>query len=89
VLAEDVRVVTAAEFVECSNKFANKVHVHEITEENIASNSEVLNIRWEEKNVKKIAGTMKFHSFKCTGTHGSIQAAITSLDHEAKLFKLI
>jgi hypothetical protein len=89
VLAEDISVVSASDFVDCSNSFTNKIHVHEITQENIDDNNGVLKTRWENENVKNVPGTLKFHSFKCTNDLGEIQASITSLGHDAKFFKLI
>jgi hypothetical protein len=89
VLAEDIRVVTASEFVECSKKFSNRIHVYELTQEKIDSYKNLLTLRWEEKSVKAVPGTMKFHSFKPTEDPSKIQAAVTSLGHSSKDFILI
>jgi hypothetical protein len=89
VLAEGERVVSAAEFVQCANKFGNKVHVYELTKKEIDSYQELLDERWDECNVKGIPGTMKFHSYKCTEDSNTIEAAYTSLNHSSKLFVLI
>lgn len=87
VLAEGLSIVTASDFVECSKKFADKIHVYELTQEEINSHEAKLKARWE-KNVKAIQGTMKFHSIKVDLSSKVLTASITSLGHGSNDFNL-
>jgi hypothetical protein len=89
VLAERFNVINASDFVNCAQSFANRIKVYELTQDEINSYHAVLSARWDDKNVKKVAGTMKFHSFKVTNQAGVIKASVTSFDHQPENFSLI
>jgi hypothetical protein len=89
VLAERFNVINASDFVNCAQSFADRIKVYELTQAEIDTYHAILSTRWDEKKVKKVAGTMKFHSFKVTGQQGVIQASITSYNHNPENFVLI
>lgn len=86
ILTGQVEVYSAKDFVEVANSLTGGTKVILVTREEMEEHSSIMQKRWEK--VKTIPGTRKFHFFAPSNEHRELTAAVTSLLHDAKKFKV-
>lgn len=75
VMTDQYEVYNAKQFVDVARLFCDKIHVIDVTEEEINEKKDVLEQRWQ--NARTVTDTRKFHSFKkVSDTH--VECAIAS-----------